>query len=135
MDESENQQTTPRFRPVRYGSGFVLAAVMTFVEPAFILDCSRLENNRYESKALSFCASRLTCESLVDRSFPPHNHTENPDGERPSNTVSFSASEQVTNVSAQVVSSSPLLRYSPPNDPQIFTPPESQWAWRGCRAV
>jgi hypothetical protein len=52
---------------------------MTFVEPAFILDCSRLENNRYESNALSFCASRLTCESLVDRSFPPHNHTENPD--------------------------------------------------------
>lgn len=98
--------------PTKRISTIALAGIVVVAPTALELACSEMEMHELyaavncERSAKWFRAPfRESCDSLVERSFPPHNHAENTHSDgAPSTTVEISASGNGTNVTARMAS-------------------------------
>src|SRR5271156_1601177 len=98
--------------PTKKIATFSLAGIIVVAPAALELACSRMEI--YEIYAPVPCENstryirapyRGSCDSLVDRTFPPHNHENNSADDAPSTAVAISASgNSTTNVTAHMSS-------------------------------
>jgi hypothetical protein len=96
--------------PTKRISTLALAGMIVVAPAALELSCSEMAVHDFyapvscETLGKWFRAPyRESCDSLVERTFPPHNHSDNNDG-APSTTVGIFASGNSTNGTARPVS-------------------------------
>lgn len=90
MADTENKKDERRTEFWLGVSTAAVTGIFVIAEPALALNCSKARSDL--DREISAISDGMTCSTLAEHGFPPHNHIEEFDGDKPTATIAIFAS-------------------------------------------